>query len=171
MPRRRRRGAVAVAQPARLGALQAQPAGLLCRWSLFVAMLVAAACSPSSFSNDRPLVARYEGEWFFPIVQQPARRRAFGGDFETPTDWHDPFIREQFAQAGQLGAVHAQPATAATRVNYFAKAPSPAPPTRDNWLGTDERGPRHAGAAALRLSRQRLVRLALTVVGVAARHR
>ncbi len=49
------------------------------------------------FSNDRPLVARYQGEWFFPIVNNQPEKR-FGGDFATDTDWHDPFIVGQFAK-------------------------------------------------------------------------
>jgi len=36
-------------------------------------------------SNDRPLVVRYAGQWYFPIVQT-VPETTFGGDFPTPTD-------------------------------------------------------------------------------------
>ena len=130
------RSAVAVAQPARLGALPAQPARLR------VADRASSRCwCVSTFaelvSNDRPLVARYEGEWFFPIFSNQPETR-FGGDFETPTDWHDPFIREQFAKPRQLGAVHAQP--------VFGAAPSTTSPRRP----TRRRRPARTGSAPTR---------------------
>jgi microcin C transport system permease protein len=108
-------------------------------WSLwvFVAMLVVATCA-ELLSNDRPLVARYDGEWFFPVIHNPPETR-FGGDFATPTDWKDPFIRERFAQPGNWALFTLNPHSA-TSLNYFAKTPDPAPPSRDNWLGTDDTG-------------------------------
>ena len=65
---------------------------------VFVALLGIATFA-EVVSNDRPLVARYQGKWFFPILNNQPETR-FGGDFKTPTDWHDPFIREQFARDG-----------------------------------------------------------------------
>ena len=44
-------------------------------------------------SNDKPLVVRYQGQWHFPVVQNPPET-VFGGDFDTPTDWLDPFIEQ-----------------------------------------------------------------------------
>ena len=89
-------------------------------------------------SNDRPLVARYQGEWFFPIVKNQPEAR-FGGDFLTPTDWHDPFVRERFAKDGNWALFTLNPYSA-TSVNYFDKIPAPAPPGRQNLLGTDDSG-------------------------------
>ncbi len=41
--------------------------------------------------NDKPLVARYKGDFQAPIVQSlPAT--TFGGDFEAPTDLFGPFF-------------------------------------------------------------------------------
>ena len=107
-------------------------------------------------SNDKPLVVRYEGQCYFPIVRDYPEK-TFGGDFETPTDYLDPFIREQSRQGGNWAMFAPNPYGPNT-INYFAKSPNPAPPTRENLLGTDDRGPRPAGAADLRLSRVRAVR-------------
>lgn len=69
-------------------------------WSLWImiALLVASALA-ELISNDRPLVARYDGQWTFPVFRNPPET-AYGGDFRTPTDWKDPFIAEQFAKPG-----------------------------------------------------------------------
>jgi microcin C transport system permease protein len=89
-------------------------------------------------SNDRPLVARYEGELFFPLFHNQPERR-FGGDFATPTDWKDPFITEQFAKPGN-GAFFTVNKHSANSQYYFQKLPSPSPPGGGNWLGTDADG-------------------------------
>ena len=89
-------------------------------------------------SNERPLVARYDGELFFPFVNNPPETR-FGGDFRSPTDWHDPFIEAQFRKPGNFALFTLNTYSGGT-VNYFDKQPAPAPPNRENWLGTDEAG-------------------------------
>jgi microcin C transport system permease protein len=89
-------------------------------------------------SNDKPLLVRYEGQWFVPIVHNPPET-AFGGDFASPTDFLDPFIREQLARPGNW-AVFPPNAYHHSTLNYFAKQPNPAAPSADNWLGTDDRG-------------------------------
>src|SRR5262245_45321921 len=48
-------------------------------------------------SNDKPLVVRYEGRWYFPLFET-LPDTTFGGDFPTPTDYLDPFIRENLAK-------------------------------------------------------------------------
>ena len=89
-------------------------------------------------SNDRPLVARYDGQWFAPMFHNPPETR-FGGDFGTPTDWKDPFIAAQFAKPGNFALVTINPHSA-NSVDYFAKEVAPSPPGRANWLGTDSNG-------------------------------
>jgi microcin C transport system permease protein len=89
-------------------------------------------------SNDKPLIARYQGRWYTPIVQT-LPETTFGGDFSTPTDFLDPFIQRQFAQPGNWALYPPNPYHHST-LNYFAKEPNPAAPSRDNWLGTDDRG-------------------------------
>jgi len=89
-------------------------------------------------SNDRPLVVRYQGHWYFPLVQI-LPEVTFGGDFPTPTDYLDPFVRKQLTRPGNfvvfpLNHYHYD------TINYFSSAPDPAPPSSQNWLGTDDRG-------------------------------
>ncbi len=101
-------------------------------------VLVVASLFAEVLSNDRPLLVRYEGQTYFPIVKDYTEK-TFGGDFDTPTDYLDPFIREQLAKAGQLGVFAPNPYGPKT-LNYFAAEPNPSRPTRANLLGTDDRG-------------------------------
>ena len=89
-------------------------------------------------SNDKPLVASYQGKLYAPIWHNPPETE-FGGDFQTPTDFLDPFIRQQFAKDGNWAVYPPNPYHHST-LNYFAKEPNPAPPSADNVLGTDDRG-------------------------------
>lgn len=101
--------------------------------SLFVLSLLAEV-----LSNDKPLVARYDGGWFFPVFKTYPET-AFGGDFPTPTDYLDPLIRENLAKPGNFALYPPNPYHYKT-INYFAKGPSPARPDSANVLGTDDKG-------------------------------
>ena len=105
---------------------------------ILFAILVVVSLAAELVSNDKPLVASYQGKLYFPIVKNPPET-VFGGDFETPTDYFDPFIRQQFKQPGNWAIYPINPYHHST-LNYFAKTPHPAPPSADNWLGTDDRG-------------------------------
>jgi microcin C transport system permease protein len=89
-------------------------------------------------SNDKPLVVRYEGHWYFPVFQT-LPETAFGGDFPTPADFLDPFIRGQLARPGNF-ALYPLNHYHYTTINYFSPSPSPARPDRENVFGTDDRG-------------------------------
>ncbi len=110
--------------------------GLYSLW-LFLALVGVSLCA-ELVSNDRPLVVRYQGQWYWPLVQDYPET-TFGGDFVTPTDYLDPFIQQQLAQDGN-GALFAPNRYGAKTLNYFAPSPNPAPPSAVNWLGTDDRG-------------------------------
>ena len=108
-------------------------------WSLVLfATLVVLSLLAEVISNDKPLVVRYDGQFYFPLVKTYPEK-VFGGDFDTETDYLDPFIRAQFAKPGNWAVFPPNPYGART-INYFAKSPNPSAPSRDNWLGTDDRG-------------------------------
>ena len=110
--------------------------GYVALW-VFVGLLVVSSLA-ELIANDRPFVARYDGQWFVPLITNPPEK-AFGGDFATPTDWHDPFITKQFDKPGNF-ALFAPIGDSANSLNSFAPEPDPAPPNADHWLGTDEFG-------------------------------
>lgn len=115
-------------------------------------------------ANDKPLVVRYEGKFYFPIVKsQP--ERVFGGDFATPTDFLDPDIRSNITSNGNWAIYPPIPYSYET-LNYFSKVPNPAPPSLDNWLGTDDRGRDVLSRLIYGFRLSILFGLALTIVGV-----
>ena len=101
-------------------------------------VLVVVSLLAEIVSNDRPLLVRYEGSFYFPVFHEYSEK-TFGGDFPTPADYLDPFIRERITSHGNW-AVYAPNPYGSKTINYFARDPSPAPPSRDNWFGTDDRG-------------------------------
>ena len=108
-------------------------------WSLVLfCALVVLSLFAELLSNDRPLVVRYEGKTYFPMVQE-LPETTFGGDFEAATDYLDPYIRERITR-GDNWAIYAPNPYGPKTLNYFAKEPNPSKPTADNWLGTDDRG-------------------------------
>jgi microcin C transport system permease protein len=108
-------------------------------WSLIVfVMAFAASLAGPLWSNDKPLVVRYDGQLYFPLFKTYAET-TFGGDFPTPADYLDPYIKHRFDTPGNF-AVYPPNRYYYDTLNYFSKLPNPAPPSRDNWLGTDDRG-------------------------------
>ena len=134
-------------------------------WSLVIfCVLVVGSLFAEVVSNDRPLIVRYEGTTYFPMVKDYAET-VFGGDFETPTDYLDPFIREQLNK-GDNWALYAPNPYGPQTLNYFAKLPNPSPPTLDNLLGTDDRGRDLLAQLIYGFRVSVLFALALTVIGV-----
>lgn len=134
-------------------------------WSLILFLgLFVLSLGAELICNDKPVVVRYQGQWYFPLVQSYPET-AFGGDFPTPTDYLDPFIRRKFDEPGNFALYPLNHYSYAT-LNYFAPSPNPAPPSAENWLGTDDRG-RDVVARLLYGFRLSVVfGLVLTVIGV-----
>ncbi|MGE8317929.1 MAG: ABC transporter permease [Comamonas sp.] len=134
-------------------------------WSLVLfVLLVATSLFANVLSNDKPLVVRYQGQTYWPLAHDYPET-TFGGDFHTPTDYLDPFIQQRLAEPGNW-AVFPPNRYGADTINYFAKAPNPSPPSRDNWLGTDDRGRDLLAQLLYGFRVSVLFGLALTVVGV-----
>ncbi len=89
-------------------------------------------------SNDKPVVVRYEGNWYFPLVRDYAET-VFGGDFETPADYRDPYVLSRLQQDGNFALFPVNPHSY-NSINLHINQPVPSPPTRVNYLGTDDRG-------------------------------
>ncbi|QDX21343.1 ABC transporter permease [Pandoraea pnomenusa] len=108
-------------------------------WSLIAfVILFGLSLFAEVIANDKPWVVRYEGNWYFPLVKTYPES-TFGGDFPTPTDYLDPFIESRI-RAGDNFAIYPPVRYSYDTINYFAKVPNPAPPSAENWLGTDDRG-------------------------------
>ena len=126
--------------------------------------LVVLSLMAEVLSNDKPLLVRYEGQYYLPLVQDYPET-VFGGDFDTPTDYLDPFIREQLGRGSNFALYPLNPYGPNT-LNYFSKEPNPSGPSRDNWLGTDDRGRDLLAQLIYGFRVSVLFALALTAIGV-----
>jgi microcin C transport system permease protein len=134
-------------------------------WSLLLfSALVVLSLFAEVLSNDKPLVARYQGDLYFPLFKDYSEK-TFDGDFDTPADYLDPFIREKLSQDGNWAVYPLNPYGPRT-INYFAKEPNPSAPSRDNLLGTDDRGRDLLTQLIYGFRLSVLFGLALTVIGV-----
>ena len=134
-------------------------------WSLWIFMaLVVLSLFAELLSNDRPIVAHYEGRTVFPLFNTYPET-TFGGDFRTQTDYLDPFIRAQLAKPGNW-AIYPPNRYSFDTLNYFSPSPNPAPPSAVNWLGTDDRGRDVLARLIYGFRVSVLFGLALTAIGV-----
>ena len=107
-------------------------------WSLWIFLLLFGLSLGAEFiANDRPLLVRYDGELYFPVlVDYP--ETAFGGDFETSAAYRDPYVAGLIEAKGWMlwPPIRYSYGT----INYDLPVPAPAPPSAENWLGTDDQG-------------------------------
>jgi microcin C transport system permease protein len=136
--------------------------GYVSLWIFAIAVVVSLLAEV--LSNDRPLIVKYKGEFYFPLVNSYPEK-TFGGDFETPTDFLDPFIEESIRE-GENWAIYPLNRYSFNSLNYFAPSPNPAPPSSVNWLGTDDRGRDVLARLLYGFRVSVLFGLALTAIGV-----
>ncbi len=107
-------------------------------WSLWTFLaLFALTLFAEVIANDRPLVASFRGELHFPTVRDYPETR-FGGEFETAADYRDPFVADLIEADGWM--LWPPVRFSFDTVNYDLASPAPSPPSRENWLGTDDQG-------------------------------
>lgn len=115
---------IAIFKANRRGLLSLRIFGLL----FIVAMLA------EFVANDKPLLVMYKDEIYIPVVKEYAET-SFGGDFETETDYKDPYIKKLIEDNGFI---------LMPLIEYsheFSSGTSVlAAPSADHWLGTDDEG-------------------------------
>jgi len=89
------------------------------------------------YSNDKPLLVKYDGQYFFPVINSYSET-TFGGDFETEADYLDPYVRNLIEQKGYL--IFPLLNYSFDTINYHLSSPPPTPPSKENILGTDDQG-------------------------------
>ncbi|MBR1222116.1 ABC transporter permease [Bradyrhizobium sp. U87765 SZCCT0131] len=131
-------------------------------WSFWLfSLLFVISLFAELIANDRPLMIRYDGHFYWPAFVNYAET-TFGGDFETAADYRDPYLQKLIADKG--GSIVWAPIRYSYDThNLDLPTPAPSKPTwllteaqcktvverkglkgcRDleyNWLGTDDQG-------------------------------
>lgn len=108
-------------------------------WSLLLfGILFILSLGAELISNDVPVLIYYQGGYYFPMVRQYPET-VFGGDFETETDYKDPYILQRITTDGNR-ALFPLNRHSFNTINLAIDGPVPSPPTGENILGTDDRG-------------------------------
>lgn len=95
------------------------------------------ALGAEGIANDKPLLIWYKGGLYAPVaVMYP--ETTFGGEFETETDYRDPYVKELIDAQGWM--IWPLIPFSYDTINYQLKTPAPSAPTFENWLGTDDQG-------------------------------
>ncbi|WP_435100434.1 ABC transporter permease [Arhodomonas sp. AD133] len=107
-------------------------------WSLWIFLaLFVLSLGAELVANDRPLFVWYDGAAYFPVfVDYPETE--FGGFLPTPADYRDDAVRSLIEEGGWI-LWPPVPYDHQT-INYDLEVPAPAPPSAQNWLGTDDQG-------------------------------
>ena len=85
-----------------------------------------------------PLIVLHDGGIYAPVfVAYP--ETDFGGDFATEADYRDPFVADLIEGNGGT-IIWPLLRYSYDTINLDLTQPAPAPPSRDNWLGTDDQG-------------------------------
>lgn len=88
-------------------------------------------------ANDRPLLVRFDGRFYFPVFVSYSEL-VFGGEFDIYADYRDPYIAGLIEERGWM--LHPPIRFSYNTINYNLPSPAPSPPSRENWFGTDDRG-------------------------------
>jgi microcin C transport system permease protein len=134
-------------------------------WSLIIFSVLFGISLVSEFvANDKPILVKYQGEYFTPIFKFYPET-AFGGDFQTEAAYRDPEVQcliksggmedcfddpEEIIAAIDRGSMaesieHFQEGWAIWPIIPYAydttvdrPGAAPLPPNAQNWLGTDD---------------------------------
>ena len=108
-------------------------------WSLWIFLLLFSfSLGAELFVNDQPLLIRYQGKFFCPVVVTYSETD-FGGEFATAADYRDPYLTDLIREHG--GWIIWPPIRYYyDTINYDLTVPAPSAPSRENLLGTDDQG-------------------------------
>ncbi|RMF19257.1 MAG: ABC transporter permease, partial [Gammaproteobacteria bacterium] len=107
-------------------------------WSLWIFLVLFGLSLFAEFiANDKPILVRFQDQWYFPVFKAYPETE-FGGFFETEADYRDPEVQALIEADGWMlwPPVRYNYKT----INYQLDVPAPAPPSAENWLGTDDQG-------------------------------
>lgn len=109
-------------------------------WSLWIFItLFTLSMFAELIANDSPLIVSFKGDLYFPVATDYTEL-TFGGDFESPADFKDPYIQQLIKDDGDGWILWPVIRFNYNTINYDLPVPAPSPPTAENLLGTDDQG-------------------------------
>jgi microcin C transport system permease protein len=107
-------------------------------WSLWIFLGLLLVCMAAELiANDKPLLLSYQDKLYTPVLFTYPETE-FGGMFETEANYRDPYVSELIEADGWI--LWPPIRFSYNTINYDLTVPSPAPPSAQNWLGTDDQG-------------------------------
>ena len=107
-------------------------------WSLWIFLgLFAISLAADVVANDRPLLVRHDGRFYFPVFRAYPET-AFGGELPTAAEYRDPAVRRLIEARGFM--VWPPVPYRFDTIDWELPGPAPAAPSARHWLGTDDVG-------------------------------
>jgi microcin C transport system permease protein len=107
-------------------------------WSLWLfAFLFFGTLGAEFIANDKPVLVVFRGDVYMPVLKEYPET-TFGGLFETEADYKDATVAAMIEAEGWM--VWPLLRYSYRTINYHLPVPAPAPPSAENWLGTDDQG-------------------------------
>ena len=107
-------------------------------WALWIFLILfGLTLIAELLANDKPLLVQFQGDIYAPVLKNYPET-TFGGSFASETNYRDPYVAELIEKDGWMlwPPVRFNYQT----INYNLEVPAPAPPSAENWLGTDDQG-------------------------------
>ena len=107
-------------------------------WALWIFLILfGLTLIAELLANDKPLLVQFQGDIYAPVLKNYPET-TFGGSFASDTNYRDPYVAELIEKDGWMlwPPVRFNYQT----INYNLEVPAPAPPSAENWLGTDDQG-------------------------------
>ena len=119
----------------RIANFKANKRGYYALW-LFLVLFVFSLFA-EFWANDKPLLVSYKNNYYTPIFKDYPET-TFGGTLNSNTDYRDPYVSGLINEQGWM--IWPPIRFSYSTINYNLTVPAPAPPSADNWLGTDDQG-------------------------------
>ncbi|STP18940.1 ABC transporter permease [Escherichia coli] len=102
-------------------------------WSLWIFLVLfgLSLCS-ELIANDKPLLVRYDGSWYFPLLKNYSESD-FGGPLASQADYQDPWLKQRLENNGWV--LWAPIRFGATSINFATDKPFLLHPPRQKLAG------------------------------------
>ena len=130
---------------------------------IFMALFITSLFS-EMISNDKPIIMSIDNEIYYPYIID-YKEIDLGGELETSPDYKGYFISQLLLDDNNWAIFPINPHSY-NSINYNNSNPNPAPPSKDNILGTDDRGRDVLARLIYGFRLSVIFALALTAIGI-----